>query len=307
MTELEELLMSARAALSDGNKLIARGYYRRAASVAPERVDIWRNLLQVTDVPADRMRCLERIVELDPDDTEAAAELEQIRQEIAEVEAAEAEAQAIAEAQAAAAAEGGGDSAVSDGALGPPVLLDMRQGITDEMRKRWDADAAAGKPLHCIDHPNRETNLRCNRCGAPVCTNCTVRTPVGLRCKVCVKAQQASFFNARWYDYPIAALIALVLSVPAAVMASMAGYWAAIVLSPIAGGMIGGIVHWATGRRRGRWIWLLVGVCVVVGALAALGASAFAFRSNLISVGIYAAMAAGASMGVLRFGGQRRR
>ena len=298
--------MSARAALSDGNKLIARGYFRRAASIAPERVDIWRNLLQVTDVPADRMRCLERIVELDPDDTEAVAGLEQVRQEIAEVEAAEAEARAIAEAQAAAAAEGGGEGAVSDGALEPPVLLDMRQGITDEMRQRWDADAAAGKPLHCIDHPNRETNLRCNRCGAPVCTNCTVRTPVGLRCKVCVKAQQAAFFNARWYDYPIAASIALLLSVPAAVMASMAGYWAAIVLSPIAGGMIGGLVHWATGRRRGRWIWLLVGVCVVVGALAALGASAFALRSNLISVGIYAAMAAGASMGVLRFGGRRR-
>jgi hypothetical protein len=305
MTELEELLMSARAALSDGNNLIARGYFRRAASIAPERIDVWRNLLQVTEQPADRLRCLEHIVQLDPADAEAQAALEQLRLEIAEAEAAEAEAQAQAIAEAQAAEEEGGGERAAGGALEPPALLDMRPGITDEMRREWDAAAAAGQPLYCIDHPHRETNLRCNRCGAPVCTSCTLRTPVGMRCKVCVKAQQATFFNARWYDYPIAALISLALSVPAAVMASMAGYWAAIILSPIAGGIIGGIVHWATGRRRGRWIWLLVGVCVVVGALAALGARIFTFSFDLISVGIYAAMAAGASMGVLRFGGRR--
>jgi hypothetical protein len=307
MTDLEELLMAARAAQRDGNNLVARGYFRRAASAAPERVDIWRELLQVTDLPLERQRCLERIVELDPADVQAQAELEQIRQDATEAEAAEAEAQAkaVAEAQAAAAQDGGED--VAGGGPQPPVLLGMRQDITDEMRRQWDADTAAGRSLHCINHPNRETNLRCNRCGAPVCINCTVRTPVGFRCKECVQAQQTSFYNAQWYDYPVAALVSLVLSVPAAVLSSIAGYWGAIILSPIAGGLIGGVVHWAIGRRRGRWIWLLVGVCVVAGALAALGMLVFVFRPNLISVGIYAAMAAAAAMGVLRFGGRRRR
>jgi len=307
MTQLDEYLVSARAALEAGNRLVARGYLRRAVNVAPERGDIWRDLLAVTDLPGDRLRCLEHIVALAPEDIEAQAALDQLRGEIANAEAAEAEAQAAAQAaaQAQALADAGGDleGSMGEGALAEPALLEMRQGITDDMRRQWDQAVAEGKPLYCIDHPHRETNLRCNRCGAPVCTSCLVRTPVGLRCKECIKAQQSSFFTARWYDYPLAALVALVLAVPGAVLASAVGLFITIVLSPLAGGLIGGAVHRAIGKRRGRGISVLVGVCVVLGALAALVSP---FPSRLLSVGIYAAMASGAAMAVLRYGGRRR-
>jgi hypothetical protein len=33
----------------------------------------------------------------------------------------------------------------------------------------------------------RETLLRCNRCDRPMCTECAVQHPVGLRCKECIK------------------------------------------------------------------------------------------------------------------------
>jgi hypothetical protein len=306
MTQLDEYLGSARAALEAGNTLVARGYLRRAVNVAPDRLDVWRDLLAVTDLPADRLRCLERIVELAPEDLEAQSALDQLRDEIAQAEAAAAEAEAEAAAQALAerAADGSPEQSTAGGAVAEPVLLEMRQGITDDMRREWDQAVAEGKPLYCIDHPQRETNLRCNRCGAPVCTSCLVRTPVGLRCKECIRAQQASFFTALWYDYPVAALVALVLAVLGAVLASMATWFMVVVLSPFAGGLIGGAVHRAIGRRRGRGISALVGVCIVLGALAALGASPFG--ANLLSVGIYAAMATGAAMGVLRYGGRRR-
>jgi hypothetical protein len=304
MTQLDEYLASAHAALEAGNRLVARGYLRRAVSAVPDRLDVWQDLLAVTDLPTDRLRCLERIVELEPEDTQAQAALEQLRQEIAEAKAAEAEAQAAAQAAAQAQALADSEQLAGEGALAEPVHFDMRQGITDEMRQKWDQAVAAGEPLYCIDHPHRETNLRCNRCGAPVCTDCLQRTPVGLRCKECIRAQQAAFFTARWYDYPVAALVALVLAVPGAVLASMVGIFITIILSPFAGGLIGGAVHWAIGRRRGRGIGVLVGACVVLGALAALSASPFG--SNLLSIGIYAAMASGAAMGVLRFGGRRR-
>ena len=34
-------------------------------------------------------------------------------------------------------------------------------------------------PLCCVNHPNKETYLRCNKCGQPICTKCAVGTPVG--------------------------------------------------------------------------------------------------------------------------------
>jgi hypothetical protein len=307
MNSVEELLSAAHKALSAGNRLVARGYLRRAARTAPKRQDIWRDLLELTDLPADRLRCLEHIVELDPSDAEAREALTSLRAQIASTEAAANRQTPAADAQGPDPAPNA--ASPSEGQAAPlsipPVLLGMRQDVTDEMRQHWDAEIASGTALHCIDHPQRETALRCNRCGAPVCTDCIVRTPVGFRCKACVKAQQAVFFSARWYDYPVAALISLLLSIPAAALAGIAGWWFAMIISPVAGGLIGGIVHWAIGRRRGQWIWLMVAVCMIVGALAALTLTSLRGSFGLISIGIYAAMATGAAVGVLRLGRHR--
>ena len=37
----------------------------------------------------------------------------------------------------------------------------------------------------CTYHPKTMTGLRCSRCGKPICPQCGVRTPVGLRCPDC--------------------------------------------------------------------------------------------------------------------------
>ena len=37
----------------------------------------------------------------------------------------------------------------------------------------------------CSYHPRVLTGLRCSRCGKPICPQCAVRTPVGLRCPDC--------------------------------------------------------------------------------------------------------------------------
>lgn len=39
--------------------------------------------------------------------------------------------------------------------------------------------------VRCSYHPNVVTGLRCSRCGRPICPQCAVRTPVGLRCPDC--------------------------------------------------------------------------------------------------------------------------
>jgi MFS family permease len=126
--------------------------------------------------------------------------------------------------------------------------------------------------LYCVNHPKTETRLRCNRCGNPICPKCVVQTPVGFRCKQCVKGQQAVFYSATSLDYLIAVIIGLVASTIAAFIISAVGIFFTLFLAPVAGGVIAEVVRWATGRRRGRWVWLVVSACIVVGALvAALG------------------------------------
>lgn len=312
MTDVRELLDAAHSALEADDTLVARGYLRRAAGMAPEHKDIWEALLEVSERPADRVRCLEQIVALDPDDAAARASLQALRSEMAEEAEARAEGDPSAPEPLTDAAvadtgqEGHGNPSAQDAPPMPaPVLMGVRPDVTDEMHREWDAAVAAGEALHCINHPQRETALRCNRCGAPVCTRCVVRTPVGFRCNECVKAQQATFYTARWYDYPVAGAVAFVLSIPAAAIASVAGWWFAIIVSPVAGGLIGGIVHWAVGRRRGRWTWLVVTAGLVLGALSAMGMMAIFRSNNLISVVIYAVMSTGAAASILRLGRTR--
>jgi MFS family permease len=123
--------------------------------------------------------------------------------------------------------------------------------------------------VYCTFHPNVETRLRCNKCGTPICPKCAVQTPVGFRCPQCVRSQQAIFYTATPLDYGIAVVVGLVISALAALILSRVGIFLVIILGPVAGGIIAEVVRWAIGRRRGRWIWLVVSGCIVAGALVA--------------------------------------
>lgn len=43
----------------------------------------------------------------------------------------------------------------------------------------------AEAPQFCVNHPRRETGVRCSKCGKPICTACMIQTPVGMRCRPC--------------------------------------------------------------------------------------------------------------------------
>ncbi len=77
----------------------------------------------------------------------------------------------------------------------------------------------------CVNHPARETGLRCNRCGDPICAQCAVRTPVGYRCKKCVREQQKTFETVRWYDFPIAFIVAAAVIGIGSLLSSVLGFW----------------------------------------------------------------------------------
>jgi len=160
----------------------------------------------------------------------------------------------------------------------------------------------------CFYHPNTPTSLRCNKCGKYICARDARRTPVGYRCKDCVRSQQDTFFNATPVDYVITAVIALPLALIAGSIVPRLGFLT-IFGGPIVGIIISEIVRVATGKRRGRYTWAVAVGCLIVGTLIPvwptielllLGVPDFI---TVILAGIYLALAAGTLVSRLRFGG----
>ncbi len=110
-----------------------------------------------------------------------------------------------------------------------------------------------GERTVCADHPERETQLSCNRCGTLICASCARKTPVGYSCPQCVRQQQSKFETLRWHDYLVAAAISLLLSGVSGVLLARLG-WFVIFLAPTVGGVISEIIRRAVGRRRGRYL-----------------------------------------------------
>lgn len=118
---------------------------------------------------------------------------------------------------------------------------------------------------YCFYHPNVETELRCNKCDRYICPKDAVRMPVGYRCRNCVKEQQDIFYPATPIDYAMAAFVASVLSMIAALIMPAIGFLA-IFGAPIAGAVIAEGVFRATGKRQGRYIWIVVIACMIITA-----------------------------------------
>jgi hypothetical protein len=119
--------------------------------------------------------------------------------------------------------------------------------------------------LVCVNHPNRETHLRCNRCGDPICPECAVLTPTGYRCKKCVRGQQKTFETARPLDYVFAVVISVVLGYVGSFIAQYLGFFT-LFIAPIAGVIIAEAVRAAVRRRRSRALFLTATVSAVIGS-----------------------------------------
>ena len=120
--------------------------------------------------------------------------------------------------------------------------------------------------LVCANHPQRETGLRCNRCGKPICSSCAVRTPVGYRCQECVRSQQKLFDTAFRRDYIIAVVIT---AVSAGIGLGILRFFGIIglLLAPLLGGGVAELIRRAVNRRRSRRLPLIASIGAAVGAV----------------------------------------
>ena len=110
--------------------------------------------------------------------------------------------------------------------------------------------------LYCVNHPNRETLLRCNQCGQPICVQCAVQTPTGYRCQSCVRRQQKKFNTAQASDFILAPLIAAVLSFIGSYLVSLFLGFLTIFAAPFIGMLIERIVRVIIKNRRSNAMYV---------------------------------------------------
>jgi hypothetical protein len=82
-----------------------------------------------------------------------------------------------------------------------------------------------------------------------------------------VRGQQKVFDTAKWWDYPVAVIVAVVLSAIGSYFVSLIGFFT-IFLAPLAGMGIAEVVRFVVRRRRSRNLPTFVAAAVFVGGIA---------------------------------------
>ncbi len=133
-------------------------------------------------------------------------------------------------------------------------------------------DAALDSAMHfCAVHPQRDTELRCNRCDRYMCVDCAIRTPVGYTCRECVRGHENKFYQGTWIDYALVAAVSAIGGALTVFVTSLAGGFLLIgfIIAPAIGGATAQVALQVTGRRRGRQSGYVSAGGLLLGGLAA--------------------------------------
>jgi len=140
--------------------------------------------------------------------------------------------------------------------------------------------------MKCSAHPAVETNLRCGKCGKPICPRCMVQTLVGARCPDCAKLYKLPTYrvSAKYYLRAIGTALGMAIACGVAwglVGALVPFFYLNLLLAPAAGYAIGEVVSLAVNRKRGR------GLATVAGGDKLPGESLFQLGTSFRSVPHY--------------------
>ncbi len=103
----------------------------------------------------------------------------------------------------------------------------------------------------CIHHPDRTTLVRCQKCGAPICPDCYVYTPVGIRCEACAQLTRSPVYQVEFRHLLAASLTGAALALGGGFLWALwpeFSFWIGLALAFL----VAEGVHRAAGRRRGR-------------------------------------------------------
>jgi hypothetical protein len=132
-------------------------------------------------------------------------------------------------------------------------------------------------PAHtCARHPKVQTYLTCASCGTPICPDCFVQTPVGMKCRDCGTVHNTALFTLTPTELLLGSLAGLVLGALGGVAAYylrgmlLFGFFVALAYGRFAGT----VVLRAAGRKLGLAMEILTGASIALGGLATLAAFA---------------------------------
>ena len=123
--------------------------------------------------------------------------------------------------------------------------------------------------MRCATHPDVETNLRCGKCGKPICRKCLVQTLVGARCSDCARPIKVPTFSVStpYYLRAIGAGLGMAFVCGAA-------WWAIDWIIPIfsfsillaygAGYAISEVISRVVNRKRGIILAIIAGIALVI-------------------------------------------
>jgi len=147
--------------------------------------------------------------------------------------------------------------------------------------------ASTEELTYCEVHPDRETALRCNKCGRYMCPECAVQTPVGYRCRECVRQHEDKFFRGTQNDdLKVLAVCGGLMLIGGAIFSAIGlGLFLGLIAGFPAGGAISQVALRFTERRRGRYSGEIGAAGAVIGGLAgALLQVYFRYNSLLAQV-----------------------
>ena len=235
---LRSMLRQADKVAANGKRSAAEELYRQITKEAPESAAGWAGLAGVLLDPAEKEQAYEKALALDPDNKAALIGLAELR--------------------------------------GEPIP-EFPEEIEEEPEPEPAPTAVTPDEeeeahiYYCYRHPNRETSLRCYTCGKPICIDCARKTSVGYSCPDCQRELQDKYFNATNMDYVLASILAVVLGVIGGVVIGFIGvltgflFWIIMFfVGGAAGSFIGGVLKRAIGRRRGRYLPMIVAVIIVI-------------------------------------------
>ena len=129
--------------------------------------------------------------------------------------------------------------------------------------------------MKCATHPEVETNLRCGKCGKPICPKCMVQTLVGARCPDCAKLHKLPTYRVSAKYYLRAIGTALGMAIVCGVVWGLVGIFLRFfllnfLLAAGVGYVIGEVVSLAVNRKRGRGLATVAGIAVVISYLVSI-------------------------------------
>lgn len=153
--------------------------------------------------------------------------------------------------------------------------------------------------MKCATHSNVETNLRCGKCGKPICPRCMVQTPVGARCRECAQLYKLPTYRVSSTYYLRAIGVGIgIAAVTGVIWGFVESFIPFIYLNWIFGGVVGyvcaEVISLAVNRKRGIGLAVIAGVATILSYLFAIlvpwGFGFSFFDLIAITIGIFVAV-----------------